>query len=357
MIWILGAIAAVAAAYQLLAIFACWKHLTKREIQSACPPVSILKPVRGRQAGLDEAIQSHLRQDYPEFELLLGYRDPADRVRVGGVRQFVCERDAPNRKVGVLRDLIEHARYPVIIVNDADIVAPAGYLDAVTAPLSDPTVGLVTCLYRAAGDTWPSRFEALGVATDFAPSALVAPLTGVSEFGFGSTLAFRRADLDAIGGFAAIADYLADDYQLGAKIHGLGRRNLISKVVVETRLHEETWTEVWKHQLRWARTIRMSRPDGYAGLPVTFASLWALGLIFYGYWQLGLALLGLRLAMAIAAGWFVLRSRDVLTFFWLIPIRDLFGAAIWIAGLFGDSVEWGGRRLKLDRQGRIRDSY
>ena len=138
----------------------------------------------------------------------------------------------------------------------------------VTAPLADPEIGLVTCLYRAEAHDWPSRFEALAIATDFAPSTLVAPLFGVSEFGLGSTLAFRRADLDAIGGFAAIADYLADDYQLGRKLHQLGlRKYILSHVVVSTRL----WRPVrgvrrWRHQLRWARTIRLSRGGGYAGL-------------------------------------------------------------------------------------------
>jgi ceramide glucosyltransferase len=175
----------------------------------------------------------------------------------------------------------------------------------------------------------------------------------VSEFGFGSTLAFRATDLNAIGGFDAVAGYLADDYQLGARIHRLGRRNLISKVVVSTRLYATTWTQVWRHQLRWARTIRVSRAAGYAGLPVTFATLWALVAAGYGLWWLALAALASRLAVALAAGWFVLGSPDVLKLFVLIPIRDLYGVIVWAAGLFGNSVEWGGHTLHLDRHGRI----
>ena len=118
-----------------------------------------------------------------------------------------------------------------------------------TAPLADPAIGLVTCLYRAEAYNWPSRFEALAIATEFAPSTLVAPLFGVSEFGLGSTLAFRRADLDEIGGFAAIADYLADDYQLGRQIHSLGRRNTLSHVVVSTHLASGSWRAAWRHQI------------------------------------------------------------------------------------------------------------
>ncbi len=357
--WVLGGIAAIAAAYQLVALIACVRHkLGKQFRSSSLPGVSILKPVRGLHAGFDQALQSHLHQNYPVFELLCGYRDPNDSaipsIERAGVGHFVCTSAAANAKVGVLMDLVERASFPIIIVNDADIVVPPEYIRDVTAPLADPNVGLVTCLYRAVGDSWPSRFEALGVATDFAPSALVAPLVGVSEFGFGSTLAFRRADLDSIGGFAAVADYLADDYQLGEKIHQLGRKNLISSVVVETRLHADRWSTIWSHQVRWARTIRCSRRDGYLGLPITFASFWALAAALAGMWWTTAGLLAIRLSMAIMGGWFVIRSRDVLPYFWLVPARDLYGVAVWVAGLFGNTVEWGGRKLHIDSSGRIR---
>ena len=358
MIWVIGPICAVAAAYQIVAILACLRQRLARPRRTPLSSgISILKPVRGLHAGFDEAIRSHLEQSYPKFELLLGYRHPEDNAIPEMVSQqashFLCPQPAPNGKIGVLMDLVKQARFPIIVVNDADIVVPPDYLRDVTAPLADPSVGVVTCLYRAEGDSWPSRFEALGVATEFAPSALVAPWAGVSEFGFGSTLAFRRADLDAIGGFAAVSDYLADDYQIGARVHRLGRRNVISPVVVKTRLHADTWGDVWKHQVRWARTIRLSRSGGYAGLPVTFATLWAVAAAACGLWWMALALLALRIAMGIVGGWLVLRSADVLKYFMLIPVRDLYGVAVWTAGLTGDTVEWGGQILRLDRKGRI----
>jgi ceramide glucosyltransferase len=206
--------------------------------------------------------------------------------------------------------------------------------------LEDPRVGLVTCLYRAVGDTIAARFEALGVATDFAPSALVARFVGVDEFAMGSTLAFRRADLTRIGGFEATQDYLADDYQLGHRIHGLGLKCVLSDILVETHLGG-SWSDVWQHQVRWARTIRVSKFWGYLGLPVTFAMFWAL---VCGSWPL----LALRMVAALIAA----RKHD-LRLFYLIPLRDLFGVAVWITGLFGNSVVWRGRRLRLDRQGRI----
>jgi ceramide glucosyltransferase len=358
--WVVGA---VAGGYQLFAIAACLWHRRGAGPRPANSAVSILKPIRGSDPGFYAAIRSQAAQKYPQFEILFGISDPADSAAPEiqrliqefpsvPIRLILCSQDAPNRKVGVLMDLAREAQYPLLIVSDSDITVPEGYLCDVTAPLAGPAIGLVTCLYRAEADNLPSRFEALAIATDFAPSTLVAPFVGISEFGLGSTLAFRRADLERIGGFRAIADYLADDYQLGRKLHSLGLRNLISKVVVSTRLSAGSWSAAWKHQLRWARTIRLSR-GAYVGLPVTYATLWAVIAAVCGHWWLAAALLAIRFAMAITSGWFVLRSADVLRYFYLIPFRDLWGVAIWAAGLFGDTVEWRGRRLKLDADGKI----
>ena len=365
MIWLLLALAYAAAAYQILAIVAALSH-RKRAFPAAhsASPVSILKPVYGADPGFFEAISTHAAQQFQEFEILFGIPHADDPARGEierlmrefpgvSIRLVSCSTETPNRKVGVLIDLAREARYPVLIVNDSDISVPPGYLADVTAPLADPAIGLVTCLYRAEARNWPSRFEALAIATEFAPSTLVAPLFGVSEFGLGSTLAFRRADLDAIGGFPAIADYLADDYQLGRRLHQLGRKNILSHVVVSTRLAAGSWRTAWRHQLRWARTIRLSRGGGYLGLPITFATLWAVAAACDGLWWTALALLAIRLAMAVTCGWFVLRSADVWKYLYAIPLRDLWGVAVWAAGLFGHTVEWRGRKLKLDQQGRI----
>lgn len=365
MFYALALVCAIAAFYQLLAIVAALDHRRRRPQSNTAPEgVSILKPIRGADRGFYDAIRSHAVQNYPQFEILFGLRDPADAARPDierliaefpslDIRLIVCTQDAPNAKVGTLMDLAKEARYPILIVNDSDISVPPRYLREVTGPLADTSVGLVTCLYRAEAHVWPSRFEALAIATEFAPSTLVAPLFGVSEFGLGSTLAFRRTDLDRIGGFAAIADYLADDYQLGRQLHGLGLRNIISEVVVSTNLSASNWRSAWQHQLRWARTIRLSRGAGYAGLPVTFATFWALVAATCGLWWLAIPLLAIRLAMAITCGWFVLRSKDTVQYFYLIPLRDLWGVAIWAAGLFGNAVEWRGRHLRLDPEGKI----
>jgi ceramide glucosyltransferase len=366
-IWL--AIPAIAATvyYCLVMIAAArWRPAQKPATPHSCEPLSILKPIHGRDPRFYEAILSHARQDYPEFEILFGVNTPDDAAlqdierlqrEFPGLRieKVIVRTTAPNAKVGVLAELARRARYSLMLVNDSDIVVEPGYLRAVTAPLADPGVGMVTCLYRAGAESWASRFEALGIATEFAPSVLVARLLGVAEFALGSTMVFRAAALEKIGGFAAIANYLADDYQLGLHIAQLGYRIEFAPVVVETHLGAGSWGQTWRHQLRWSRTIRVSRPSGYYGYVVTHATLWGLVALGARQWQAGAAALAVRVLAGVWVGAGILGDRKVLRDFWLIPLRDLFGFAVWTAGIFGDTVQWRDRRLKLRSDGRILD--
>ena len=356
---ILALIAAFAGAYQVLAIVACirFRRGARGQGSGTSLAASILKPVAGLDSGLWPALESHSKL-HGDYELLCGVRSLEDPA-VAALREFPrariveCRTQSPNGKVGVLVDLVRAAHKDILVVNDADIRVDPDYLERVTTRLSDPGVGLVTCLYRPEGASFAGRFEGLGVSTDFAPSTLVGWLLGLQEFAGGSTLAFRRADLVQLGGFEAIADYLADDYQLGSRLRALGLKCVLSESIVSTHLGGG-WRDVWLHQLRWARTIRVSNFAGYLSLPVTFATVWAVAAFATGGLWTGAALLSTRMVMAIISGWIVMRSRDVPRLWFLIPVRDLFAAAVWTMGLFGNTVVWRGQRLKLDGQGRIR---
>jgi ceramide glucosyltransferase len=355
----LAIVAVIAGAYQLFAIAACVFFRNSRPHQlSLNAAVSILKPIRGVDPSFREAIRSHtvLHGDY-EFLCGVRERDPASAVlrEIPGVRVVAVRTNTPNGKVGALMDLSAAASHPIFVLSDSDIRVEPDYVERVTAPLADPRVGLVTCLYRPIGDTFAARFEGLGITTDFAPSTLVARLVGVDEFAMGSTIAVRRVDVERIGGFAAVKDYLADDYQIGHRIHGLGLRCVLSDVIVETHMGGD-WSAVWKHQLRWARTIRVVNFAGYLGLPITNATLWALVAMCFGRWEWAAALLVVRLLMAFVAGWFVMRSRDAVRLLLLTPVRDLFTFAVWLVALFGKTVEWRGVKMRLDRDGRILNS-
>jgi ceramide glucosyltransferase len=353
------------AAYQVMTLIAALVHLAKKDpLPSRQPPISILKPVKGLDLHFREAIRSHAVQDYPNYEIIFGVADPLDpavpEIRRlmeefpgRAIRLVISSTQAGNPKVGTLIDLAKEARYPVWLVNDSDVRVEAGYLNRIVGWLEQPGSGVVTCLYRATSDYWPGRWEAIGVATDFAASVLVAPYVRVRNFGLGATLLFRAEDLRATGGFEALADYLADDYFLGRRIASLGKKVVFPRLAVETSLGGRTWGEVWRHQVRWASTIRSVQGLGYLGLPFTNATLWALLALAAGAWWAALPLLALRLVVGVVVGAWVLGSKDVLRYFYLMPLRDLWGLAVWAAGLTGNTVVWRGARLRLTRDGRI----
>ncbi len=361
-LWAVPAYAA--AAYNAIALLACAARRKTGPQPLPRAPVSILKPLHGADPRLFEALRSHAQQEYPEFEILFGVSDPADpalqeveRLRAAypavAIAAHVVPTSAHNAKVGVLAGLAKRARHAVLLVNDADIAVPPHYLRDVLAPLAGECIGLVTCLYRASAESFPARMEALGIATEFAPSVLVARFLGVGSFALGSTMALRKETLDAIGGFESIADYLADDYQLGRRVNRLGLRIHMAGAVVETALGAQTWAQVWRHQLRWSRTIRVSNPAGYYGYVVTQATLWAIVAFAAGDIAAGVTALALRIASGICVGRGVLKDRNTARLFPLIPLRDLFGFAVWAAGLFGSTVWWRNRRLRLRRDGRL----
>ncbi len=266
------------------------------------------------------ALISQAAQDYPEFEILFGASDPCDPA-IPVIQQlrdafpklcvefFIGAKPAQNAKVGVLANLGQHARHPVWVVSDSDIRVTPEYLRRIASSTQDSGVGVVTCLYRPIPYSAASSWEAFGIAIDFMPSTLVAPLVGVREFGLGSTLCFRAADLEAAGGFPALADYIADDYQLARRIVRAGKRAYLSEYIVETSLGDANWRGAWQHQLRWARTIKASKGAGFAGLPVTHAGVWVVAALLLHLWAAAALLVFVRVASALASGWLVIRLR------------------------------------------------
>jgi ceramide glucosyltransferase len=276
------------------------------------------------------------------------------------IRWVVCPNIlGPNVKVSNLEQMVQATRHEYLIVDDSDIRVEPDYLQRVVAPLADEHVGMVTCLYRGvAAPTISSRLEALGISTDFCAGVLAAQLIeGGLSFGLGSTLAFRRRDLNRIGGFTAIVDFLADDYELGHRIAGLGLKVALSDVVVETHLPDYDFSGYLAHQMRWARGVRDSRLGGYIGLASTFGLMWAtLNLILaraaaWSWAVLGVVLL-LRILVALAVGKSVLKDNQLPGQLWLVPLRDLTAVGVWIASFWGHTVTWRGDRFEL-RKGRL----
>jgi ceramide glucosyltransferase len=344
--------------------------------ESQLPPVSILKPLKGVDPEIWESFCSHCEQEYPQFQLIFGVSDPDDPA-IEVVRKLkakypnlsidliVCDRVlGANIKVSNLAQMLPAARHELLLVNDSDIRVPPDYLRKVITPLADASVGLVTCLYRGvASPTLGSRLEALSISTDFVPGVLTARfLEKGLHFGLGSTLAFRRRGLEAIGGFEALLDYLADDYELGRRITATGKRVELSAATVTTFLPAYTLRQFFRHQLRWSRTIRDARRWGYTGLLFTFGLPWALVTLLAAHgaawaWLLFALTFAMRLAVGFVAAVVVLHARqvfrnEVFRNILLLPLRDLIAPLVWAASFMGNRIHWRGDVFDL-KNGRL----
>ena len=365
-------------AYYLMGIWTGARFLRKRRSlarlprPSSMPPLSVLKPVRGTDPGAYESFRSHCLQDYPEYEIIFAVGDADDpavplieqlqrEFPARSIRLAICSQvRGMNRKVGKLVQILPQARYDYLLINDGDVRVPPDYLRRVMAAFSDERVGMVTCLYRGtAAGTLGSKLEALGINTDFAAGVLVAQqLEDGLRFGLGATLAVSREALQAIGGFEPMVDYLADDYELGARMAAKGYKVALSDVIVEVFVPEYSFARFFEHQLRWGRSTRNSRKVGYAGLILTFGSLWALLTVIasggapIAWLVFGLALVA-RLTMAVTVGAGVLRAREVLRELWLVPLRDLVAFAVWVGSYTGRTVAWRGTYFILE-DGKLR---
>jgi ceramide glucosyltransferase len=362
--------------YYLACLYSAAKFLGRRrasqQLPGALPPVSILKPLKGTDPEIYESFRSHCLQDYREFEIVFGVSEADDPVIAEverlkrefperSIKLIVCgENLGANTKVSNLVQMLPACSHEFLIVNDSDIRVDRNYLRRVIAPLLDDKTGMVTCLYHGvAAESLGSRIEAVGISTDFAAGVLVAgELQGI-RFGLGSTMALCRSELRKIGGFEPLLNYLADDYELGARIAAQGLAVELSESVVETFLPRYSMGDFFRHQLRWMRTIRESRPAGYLGLVFTFGILWglvALAASRAALWA-GVELavtVGLRIAAAMVVGKRVLRDESVVRSLWLVPIRDLIAPVVWMAGLVGNTIHWRGAIFRLERGQLVR---
>jgi ceramide glucosyltransferase len=333
------------------------------------PPVSILKPVRGLDPEAYENFVSFCQQDYDSFEVLFGVDSPADpavpvieRLQRGfpqvSIGLIIAPAFGTNRKASVLHSLAIQARHEVLVISDSDCRVTPDYLHRVVAPLRDDEVGMVTCPYRGEKAlTFTARLEALYIGATFVPLVLAARKYITMRLGLGATMAVRRSDLERIGGFAAFADYLGDDYQLGYRISGLGRRVQLSRYVVACVLGAATFREQWNREVRWMRNARVCRPREYPIVPLTFSTPLAVALaLVSGFSRASLAAIVVSIVVRWLVGWLVtgfmgdVESRR--TMFWL-PLRDMLSAVIWLVGAAGKKIVWRGETFLLEPDGRL----
>jgi len=342
--------------------------------ETALPPVTILKPLHGMEAELEQNLESFFHQDYPDYEIIFGARDAenpalqiAERVRARfpQVKSSVVLSGPPtwpNAKVFSLQKMIAASTRAYFIISDSDVRVAPDFLRNTIPPLLNKKVGLITCMYRGipASDFW-SSLEALGLSVEMSSGVMVADMLEGMRFALGPAMATRRDALDAIGGIAATADHYSDDFELGNRIWAKGYKVVLSHHIVNNVLTPRSLWRTLGDQLRWMKSTRYSRPAGHLGTGLTFAMPFGLlGLVAgmaLGHSALGFALFAAAFAnralQSIVVGWGVARDPRALTLCWLYPLRDVLGSLIWLGSYTSRRFYWRGETYRFGKGGRI----
>ena len=341
------------------------------------PPLTLLKPLHGADPGLESYLETFFTQDYPDYEILFCARSPQDAgleiARRVAARhphipaQFLStggQPDCINAKVASLELMEIHAAHDILVISDSDVRVSADYLRAVALPFADERVGGMCCLYRgvaAEGGLW-ARLEAVGMSVEMSSGVLIARMMEGMQFTLGPTMAFQRETIRRMGGFKVTADYCADDFILGNETHKLGQRVVLSHLAIDHMVLHSGFVGSLKHQVRWMKSTRFSRPKGHFGTALTFSmpfgmlALAACAALGHPVW--GLALFGFavstRLALSVAVGRLVVGDSSWPALLLLYPIRDLMGFCFWAASYWGRRVLWRGRIFELLPGGKMK---
>jgi len=339
------------------------------------PPVSVLKPVHGVDARMRENLGSFFRQDYPKYEIIFA-ADEEDDPALPVVREICAQHPEiptrimvtgkppwPNAQNFCFHRMTDAASYDILVTSDSDVEVAPDYLRDVVAPLLDPKVGAVTCVFRgkSAGGLW-AEVDAIGQSVEFTAGVVTANLLEGMKFGLGPTIVVRKDSLAKIGGFAAAREYLSNDFVIGNFIERAGYRVVLSGHVVDHISPSMTFRKMWERQMRWAMGTRYSRPKGHIGTGLTFAAPYGiLGLLAglaLGYPKLGLILLATALVTRMVECWSIgwWAAGDPLARRWVLlyPLRDLHGFIVWCASYLGTPRRlWRDTNYELLKGGRL----
>jgi ceramide glucosyltransferase len=328
------------------------------------PAISILKPLCGIPANAYENLASFLCQNYPQYQVIFCVRDRDDPV-IKLIEKLI--KDFPdadislvinprlighNLKVSNLANGLELAKYEIIVMADSDIQVEKNYLQQIIKPLENEKVGVVTCLYNSVGQGWIANLDGIGIACDFVPSVLIAKKLEGIKFAFGATIVIRKKVLEAIGNFKAIADNLADDFLLGNLATKLGYQVVLSNYIVKHHIGKESWQDFCRRQIRWLRCIKGERFWSYLGIIFTQGTVTSLLFLIASHGSLigilvCLTTLMLRLLMAYLIGFKKLKDPVAQNFLGLVFVSDLLRFILWVWALFGNTVQWRGKKFQL----------
>jgi ceramide glucosyltransferase len=341
------------------------------------PPLTLLKPLHGAEPGLEAHLDSFFVQDYPVFEILFGAQNADDAgiaiARAVAARhphvpvQFITVADEPdyiNAKAASMERMEAAATHDILVISDSDVSVTPGYLRAVALPFSSSQVGASTCPYRGVaveGGLW-ARLEAVGMSVEMTSGVLAARAMEGMQFVLGPTMTFRRETIRQMGGFRVTADYCADDFVLGNEAYKLGKTVVLSHHAIDHIVINSSFMASMKHQIRWMKSTRFSRPAGHFSTALSFsvpygvvacAAAWALGHAGWGLGLLGWSI-ATRVALALAVGRLVLHDKSWFNLLVLYPVRDLMGFLFWMASYWGSRIHWRGRVFELLPGGKMR---
>ena len=340
------------------------------------PPLTLLKPLHGSEPHLEEHLATFFEQDYPEYEILFCARASDDAglaiARRVAARypqipaKFFSTGEPPyiNAKVRSMELMEEAAAHDILVISDSDVRVTPNYLRAVALPFADSRVGGITCPYRgvaAEGGLW-ARLEAVGMSVEMTSGVLVARMMEGMQFTLGPTMAFRRETIRRMGGFRVTADYCADDFILGNETFKLGQTVVLSHHAIDHMVINASLAQSLKHQVRWMKSTRFSRPKGHFGTALTFSMPFGLLGLAAGvashHVAVGVGMLlwaiASRLALSIAVGNWVVGDRDWFNLLVLYPIRDLMGFCFWASSYLSSKILWRGRVFQLLPGGKMR---
>ncbi len=335
------------------------------------PPITMLKPLHGDEPDLYENLRSFCDQQYEQYNVVFGAADENDPALdvARRLQQEFAHVDitiaagnpgrARNPKVANLLGMAHAIKHEIVVLADSDMIVGPDYLQAIGAVFADPQIGAATCIFCGVpNEALASRVGALAITDEFCPSVLVAESLAPVDFCMGATVAIRRSVLAEIGGFEAIGEHLADDYEIGQRTHKAGHRLIIAPYAVATAVPERTLRAIWEHEVRWSRTVFLARPSGFAGTIVMHtAILAAAALAVRGprppYVALMAASLATRSWLHFTAGR-ILAPRVPMAVH-LLPVRIVLSFGVWCAAFLGRRVGWRGEQLTVNAEGRLLD--
>jgi ceramide glucosyltransferase len=332
------------------------------------PPLSVLKPLCGAEPRLYECLRSFVDQDYPSFEIVFGVRDGDDPALavVERLRSEFPDRDirvvvdgsihGANLKMSNVRNILGACRHDLLLVSDSDVEVGRQCFRSLVSAMADPKVGSVSCIYKGRPTQgWISVLGALNINGWIVPSVLLDRALNGIEASLGPTMLLRREALESVGGFAAVSDHLAEDHEIGELLIKAGWKVRLGAYTVDTMVDETSLSALFRHEVRWAHTVRAMRPMDHALSLVTCSLPLLLVLHVAHPTRWGGILLGtyivlrLILDLAVRARFTITRPAPL----WLVPMREVLCFAVWLYSNFSRAIIWRGQPYRLMRDGRL----